>query len=89
MRGGRLAVFGNADWIANQRIAGANAFLAFAAVNWLVDRDTQLNLPPRPVEKFQLSLSSAQLGSLRLTLLLALPAAAAALGLLVYWNRRR
>ena len=89
VRGGRLAVFGNADWIANQRIAGVNAFLAFAAVNWLVDRDTQLNLPPRPVEKFQLSLSSAQLGRLRLTLLFALPAAAAVVGLLVYWNRRR
>ena len=90
VRGGRLVVFGNADWLANQRIsAGGNAILALSAVNWLVDRDTQLNLPPRPIEKFQLSLSSAQLGRLRLTLLLALPAVAAVLGLLVYWNRRR
>lgn len=90
VRGGRLVVFGNADWLANQRIsAGGNAILAFAAINWLVDRDAQLNLPPRPIERFQLALSSAELGRLRLTLLLALPAAAAILGLLVYWNRRR
>ena len=90
VRGGRLVAFGNADWLANQRLsAGGNAILALSAVNWLVDRDTQLNLPPRPIEKFQLSLSSAQLTRLRLTLLLALPAAAATLGLLVYWNRRR
>lgn len=90
VRGGRLVAFGNADWIANQRIAaGGNAFLALSSINWLVDRDTQLNLPPRPIEKFQLALSSAQLSRLRLTLLLALPAAAATLGLLVYWNRRR
>ena len=89
VRGGRLVVFGNADWIANQRIASSNAFLAFSSVNWLVDRDAQFNVPPRPIEKFQLSLSSAQLGRLRLTLLFALPAAAGALGLLVYWNRRR
>ena len=90
VRGGRLVVFGNADWLANQRIsAGGNAILAFAAINWLVDRDAQLNLPPRPIERFQLALSSAELNRLRLTLLLALPAAAAILGLLVYWNRRR
>jgi hypothetical protein len=90
VRGGRLLVFGDADWMANQRIAaGGNAILALAAINWLADRDTQLALPPRPIEKFQLSLTSAQLGRLRLTLLLALPSAAALLGLLVYWNRRR
>jgi hypothetical protein len=90
VRGGRLLVFGDADWIANQRLAaGGNAALALAAVNWLADRDAQLALPPRPIERFQLSLTSAQLGRLRLTLLLALPAAAALLGLLVYWNRRR
>ncbi len=89
VRGGRLAVFGNADWIANQRVTGVNAYLAFAAVNWLVDRDTQLNFPPRPIERFQLTLSSAELGRLRLTLIFALPAAAAVAGLLVYWNRRR
>lgn len=87
---GRLVVFGDADWLANSSLAaGGNSILAFAAINWLVDRDTQLQLPPRPIEKFQLSLTTAQLGRLRLALLLALPAAAGLLGLLVYWNRRR
>lgn len=90
VRGGRLVVFGDSDWIANQRLAaGGNAMLALSAINWLSDRDTQLTISPRPIERFQLSLTSAQLGRLRLTLLLALPAAAGLLGLLVYWNRRR
>ncbi|MBC8012353.1 MAG: GldG family protein [Burkholderiales bacterium] len=90
VRSGRLVVFGNGDWLANSSLAAnGNAILAFAAINWLADRDTQLQLPPRPIEKFQLSLTTAQLGRLRLTLLLALPAAAGLLGLLVYWNRRR
>ncbi len=90
VRGGRLLVFGDADWIANQRLAaGGNAMLALSSINWLADRDTQLTIAPRPIERFQLSLTSAQLGRLRLTLLLALPAATALLGLLVYWNRRR
>jgi ABC-type uncharacterized transport system involved in gliding motility auxiliary subunit len=90
VRSGRLVVIGNGDWIANSRLAaGGNPVLAFAAVNWLVDRDTQLQLPPRPIEQYQLSLTTTQLGRLRLALLLALPAATALLGLLVYWNRRR
>lgn len=90
VRSGRLVVFGDGDWLANPRLAaGGNLTLALAAMNWLADRDTQLQLPPRPITRYQLSLTSAQLGRLRLTLLLALPAVAACLGLLVYWNRRR
>lgn len=90
VRSGRLVVFGGGEWAANARLtAGGNAALAFAAINWLVDRDVQVNLPPRPIEKFQLSLTTAQLGRLRLTLLFALPAVTAVFGLLVYWSRRR
>ncbi len=90
IRGGRLVVFGGADWAANGRLAAAgNLSLLLASINWLVDRDTQLTLPPRPIERFQLSLTTAQLGRLRLTLLFALPGIAAALGLLVAWSRRR
>ena len=90
VRSGRIIVYGGGEWIANARLAaGGNLSLALASINWLVDRDTLLQLPPRPIEKFQLSLSSVQLGHLRLSLLFALPALTATLGLLVYWNRRR
>lgn len=90
VRSGRLVAFGGGEWAANARLAaGGNAALAFASINWLVDRDVQVNLAPRPIEKFQLSLTTAQLGRLRLSLLLALPAVTAVLGLLVYWSRRR
>jgi hypothetical protein len=89
VRGGRLVVFGTGDLIANTRLAlmgNWNVFLG--AVNWSVDRDSQLNIPARPIERFQLSLSAGSLLNLRYTLLLALPAASALLGLLVYWTRR-
>ena len=58
------------------------------AVNWAVARDTQLNVPARPIERFQLSLNQRELTRLRYSLMVALPAAAALLGLLVYWSRR-
>ena len=58
-------------------------------MNWTVDRDTQLNIPARPIERFQLSLSADVFLKLRYTLLFALPGLAALLGLAVYWTRRR
>lgn len=90
VRGGRLVVFGSSDWLSNNRLGLlGNLTLALNTVNWLVDRDTQLNIPPRPLERFQLSLSQAELQRLRLGLLLVVPGGVAILGLIVYWSRRR
>ena len=88
--GGRLLVIGRGDAFSNRRLADqASQWLCLNAINWCVDRDTQLHLPPRPIERFQLSLSQEELAKLRLGLLFALPGAAALLGLIVYWTRRR
>jgi len=88
--GGRLVVVGTGDLLANARIAniGTLDFL-LGAVAWEVNGDTQLAIPPRPIDRFQLSLSAGELHKLRFCLLLVLPGAAALLGILVYWTRRR
>lgn len=89
VRGGRMVVFGTGDLIANNRIADvANLNVFLGAVNWTVDRDAQFNIPARPIERFQLSLSAGELSRLRYSLLLGLPCIAAFLGLVVYWTRR-
>jgi len=86
---GRLVVFGTGDLIDNVRIGEPGALdLLLGAVNWAVDRDSQLNVPPQPIERFQLSLSTTELRNLRFSLLFALPGAALLLGLVVYWTRR-
>lgn len=90
VRGGRLIVFGNADLATNQRISHfGNHSILLNAVNWCLDRDTQLSIPARPIELFQLSLSQQELVRLRYSLMLALPGAAALFGIIVYWTRRR
>ncbi|MDB6167852.1 MAG: hypothetical protein JWM88_716 [Verrucomicrobia bacterium] len=90
VRGGRLVVFGTGDLVANNRIAlPGNLDIFLSAVNWSVDRDTQFNIPVRPIERLQLSLSASELARLRTVLLLGLPGIALLLGLLVYWTRRR
>jgi len=90
VRGGRLVVFGTGDLMANNRIAGpGNLNIILGAVNWTVDRDTQFNIPVRPIDRFSLSLSAGDLARLRRSLLFLLPGAALVLGLIVYWTRRR
>ena len=89
VRGGKLVVFGTGDLVSNDRIDSPNLHICLNAINWCVDRDRQLNIAPRPIERFQLSLSAAEFTRLRYSLLLGLPGAMLMLGLLVYWARRR
>jgi hypothetical protein len=88
--GGRLVVFGTDDLVSNRRIGYfGNLPVFFGAVNWAVDRDPQLSVPARPIEKFQLALSAADFMKLRYTLLFGLPGGTLLVGLMVYWTRRR
>jgi ABC-type uncharacterized transport system involved in gliding motility auxiliary subunit len=90
VRGGRIVVFGTGDLVANNRISLAeNQNIFLGAINWAVDRDSQFNIPARPIDRFQLSLSAGELTRLRYSLLLGLPGIAGLFGLLVYWSRRR
>ena len=88
--GGRLAVIGTADLVTNDRIITVgNLNLFFATVGWaVVDKDVPINVPVRPIERFQLALSADEFDRLRLGLLLVVPGIVALLGLGVYWTRR-
>jgi ABC-type uncharacterized transport system involved in gliding motility auxiliary subunit len=90
VRGGRLIVCGTSDFATNNRFANAgNQNFILNAIDWATDRDTQLAIPARPIERYQISLSALSFAKLRLGLLLLPPAVAALLGLFVYWTRRR
>jgi len=90
VRGGRLVLFGNADFIANHRLASPGHLnLMLNAVNWSIpDRDISLNTPPRPLQRYRINLSQREAARLRFSLLLVLPGFAGLLGLIVYWVRR-
>jgi hypothetical protein len=90
VQAGRLVVFSCADFISNNRLGNpGNLTLVLSSINWLVGRDAQLNVAARPIEKFQLTLNQKELLRLRYSLWFGLPSAAALLGLIVYWTRRR
>ena len=89
VRGGRIVLFGNADLAANARIgAPGNLAMLLNTVEWCVDRDVQLNTLPRPIERYQINLSQADIGHVRISLLFILPGLAALFGIIVYWTRR-
>ena len=90
VRGGRLAVVGTADLVTNDRIITVgNLNLFLATVNWTIqDKEVRVNIPVRPIQRFQLALSAEELVRLRLGLLLGVPGLVALIGLGVYWTRR-
>lgn len=89
VQAGRVVAFSCSDFISNNRLGNeGNLTLVLASINWLVGRDDQLTVPPRRIEKFQLTLNQKELLRLRYSLWFGLPCAAALLGFIVYWTRR-
>jgi ABC-type uncharacterized transport system involved in gliding motility auxiliary subunit len=87
--GGRLAVFGNSDFIANNRInAFGNRILFLNTIKWAIDETTQLNLTPKTVRTYKLVLSEAELQTV-LLYLLSVPLGVGLLGFVVFAIRRR
>jgi ABC-type uncharacterized transport system involved in gliding motility auxiliary subunit len=87
--GGRLVVFGNSDFIANNRLhAFGNRTLFINATNWAIDRMSLLQIPTRPLESHQIIMSEGELKR-ALIYFATLPLATAAFGLFVFLIRRR
>lgn len=87
--GGRMVVAGSGAIAANEHFSqpGNRLFLA-NSVNWLLDRNRLLNIPPKAIETMRLALTGEDLSALGKRFL-AIPGAVALLGLLVYLLRRR
>lgn len=86
--GGRIVAFGSPGLFSNERLPSlGNRTLFFHSLNWLLDREHRLAIPPRPIQTFQLAASQQQLHSLALLFCLV-PSAVAFFGLLVHWIRR-
>jgi ABC-type uncharacterized transport system involved in gliding motility auxiliary subunit len=85
----RLIVVGESIFLANTLIGWeANRDFASLTVNWLLDRGQLLELGPRPFNEYRVSLSQAQMRTIRWLLLAVFPGAVMLAGALV-WVRRR
>lgn len=86
----RMVVFGDSDFASNGHLTSVgNVELLTNALNWLVERENLLGIPPKSPEQAGLSLTRGQLRWLNWLILGILPALSVALGVAVYFRRRR
>lgn len=87
--GGRLVVFGTGDFITNGKIAQLGNWRLFLnSINWMLARDSELTVPPRPVDRLQLALTADEQRKLGYWVLGILPGAMALVGICVHLVRR-
>ena len=85
----RVVVFGDADWASNAGIANAaNRLLLSSAVNWALERESLVAIPPKSADQVAVTLTRRDIGQVAFVVLLLLPLAAVAMGVAI-WVRRR
>ena len=87
--GGRLVVLGTGDIATTAQFEnGGNKPFLLNPVNWLIDRDVMMNIPPRPISEFRLKATPPDLAHVGWNFMF-FPAGLAIFGLLVYsWRKR-
>ena len=87
----RLVVFGNAEVLGNNEYRlseGVSSDLTINILNWLLDREEVIGIPPKEKKEVTLSLDEKQLRSIALSVMVFLPGIVAFLGLISFWQRR-
>lgn len=88
VQGGRVLVVGTGDLLANRRIGNVGNFtFFFSSLNWMLDREQMLAIPPRPIERYELTASQATIQRIAISFLLV-PLFFGVLGGLIIWFRR-
>ncbi len=90
-QGLRLVVFGDSDFADNQLLQAnvGNSVMLSGVLDWLIQRDTLLGIPPKKTEQVHLSLTASELRSVYILSLLVLPGFGVVLGVWIYFRRRR
>ena len=85
----RLVVTGNSEFVTDGSITEPNLDFVLASLNWMLDRVHLARATPKAVRTFNLNLTDLETSRLALYTMVAIPAAAALAGLVVWWRRRR
>ncbi len=85
-----MVVVGDSDFASNGQMQNVpNATFLANALNWLVERETLVGIPPKAPEQVRLSLTRGEMTRISWLVMAILPGLALALGVLVYLRRRR
>jgi len=85
-----LVVVGDSDFASNSQIRQtSNAVLVANALNWLVERDALVGIPPKTPEQTKLTLTASQLSTITWLIMAIMPGLAVAAGVAIHLRRRR
>ena len=86
---GRFVVIGDSTWASNGVLRfNGNGDLAANAINWLCSDEDLISIRPKPPEERGLTMTAAQLTTVKLTSQFILPFIVIVAGVLVWWKRR-
>jgi len=86
----RLVVMGDSDFIDNVQIANlSNASFFLNMVNWLTRREKLIAIGPKMPEQSRVRLNAAQMSNIFWFSVAVLPGLGLALGIVVWWRRRK
>jgi len=91
MDSSRLVVVGNAELLGNNEYRlseGVSNDITVNVLNWLLDREDMIGIPPKEKKNVTLSFDEKQLFDLKLTLMGIIPGIVALFGLFNWWLRR-
>jgi ABC-type uncharacterized transport system involved in gliding motility auxiliary subunit len=89
-KGLRMVVFGDSDFATNQLLEAnvANSVMLSNTLNWLVEREALLGIPPKKTEQVRLTLTGDEFRNVWLLAAL-LPVLSVVMGAAVFFRRRR
>lgn len=86
---GRFVVVGSSGWAANSFIRfNGNRDLLLNMMNWLSSDEDLISIRPKEPEDRRLTLTRAQMGTIRMVSQFLLPLFVIAMGIAVWWKRR-
>ena len=84
----RMIVIGNSIFVGNKSFTEESASFFLSSVNWLLEREALIGIPPKQIKTTSLSLTEPQIQTVFWACVLALPGFCLLLGVLVWWRRR-
>ena len=84
----RMIVAGNSIFVDDKSLTEASANFFLSSVNWLLEREALIAIPPKLIKTSSLSLTEPQIQTVFWMSVLAVPGFCLLLGVLVWWRRR-
>ncbi len=84
----RMIVISNSIFVENKSLTDASVGFFLNSVNWLLEREALVGIPPKLIKTSSLNLTDPQISTIFWMSVLAVPGFCLLLGILVWWRRR-